>query len=405
VKSGDGKLRAWPDSWTQRNLLAPPGQSIYGAQEDKMRLLTLQPAGPGVTSLVFAANLLGISALACLACAAGCSTGPEAKSGSKPTRSSRTVLGVAGSRFTINGQPTFLLGLSYYAGLGAPEEFIRKDVDDAQHFGFNWLRVWANWNQFDNDASAVDSEGQPREPTLQKLEWLVSECDRRGLVLDLTLARSQPSGRATAGQLSGLPTHRRAVETLVTRLKPYGNWYLDLANEHDVRDGRYVPASEIQILREVVREIDPARLVTASYGGHDLELADLRNALLTERSDFVCPHRPREPGSASQTAVRTRACLALMQSLGGRVVPVHYQEPFRRGYTTWEPTAADFLADLQGAVAGGAAGWCFHNGSQRNTTDHQPRRSFDLRTRRLFDQFDPVERQVLAKLKAALGSP
>ncbi len=26
--------------------------------------------------------------------------------------------------------------------------------------------------------------------------------------------------------------------------------------------------------------------------------------------------------------------------------------------------AADFLTDLRGAVAGGAAGWCLHNGSQ-----------------------------------------
>ena len=48
-----------------------------------------------------------------------------------------------------------------------------------------------------------------------------------------------------------------------------------------------------------------------------------------------------------------------------RAVPVHYQEPFRRGYSQWEPTAADFLTDLRGALAGGAAGWCFHNGSQR----------------------------------------
>ena len=33
----------------------------------------------------------------------------------------QTVLGIADTQFTINGQPTFLLGISYYGGLGAPE--------------------------------------------------------------------------------------------------------------------------------------------------------------------------------------------------------------------------------------------------------------------------------------------
>jgi len=75
----------------------------------------------------------------------------------------------------------------------------------------------------------------------------------------------------------------------------------------------------------------------------------------------------------------------------GRLVPVLYQEPFRRGYAAWEPRAEDFLDDLQGARAGGAAGWCFHNGLQRDTPEREPRRSFDLRSRRLFDQLDAEE--------------
>ena len=80
----------------------------------------------------------------------------------------------------------------------------------------------------------------------------------------------------------------------------------------------------------------------------------------------------------------------------GRVVPILHQEPFRRGYETWEPSAADFLTDLRGAVKGGAAGWCFHNGSQRTSADHEPRRSFDLRAKRLFDQLDAEERTVIS---------
>src|SRR5262249_61617563 len=103
-------------------------------------------------------------------------------------------------------------------------------------------------------------------------------------------------------------------------------------------------------------------LVTASTGGHDLGEADLRESLLTVGLDFVSPHRPRDAGSPGQTETRTRACLATMKAIG-RSAPVHYQEPFRRGYGRWEPSAPDFLADLSGAVAGGAAGWVFYNGS------------------------------------------
>jgi hypothetical protein len=314
-----------------------------------------------------------------------------------------TRLGVEGARFTINGRPTFLLGISYYGALGASEETLRRDLDDAGRHGFNWLRVWVTWESFGDDVSAVDSSGRPRPPYLDKLRWLVAECDRRGLALDLTLARGHGNaGAAAAGRLQDFESPRRAVALLIDTLKPHRNWYLDLANERDVGDDRFVPLSELTALREAVRAADPARLVTASFGGHDLSEQDVRDAVLTVGVDFLCPHRPRNPDSPSQTEARTRACLAIMKRLG-RVVPIHYQEPFRRGYTRWEPSAADFLADLRGAVAGGAAGWCFHNGSQAGTSDHQPRRSFDLRSQRLFDQLDAEELKVAGEAAYACG--
>jgi len=305
-------------------------------------------------------------------------------------------LGIEGSRFTFNGVPTFLLGISYYGGLGAPEEFIRGDLDDLQRHGFNWLRVWATWESFGNDVSAVDPQGQSREPFLGKLKWLIAECDRRGLVVDVTFTRGQGTPAAiSGGRLPDFQVHQRAVETVVNALKEHRNLYLDLANEHDVRDQRYVPPAELKTLRELVRRLDPSRLVTASFGEHDLSEQDVRDALLTAGLDFLSLHRPRNPESPAQTDARTRDCLALMKKVG-RIVPVHHQGPFRRGYTPWEPSAADFLTDLRGAVAGGAAGWCFHNGPQHRAAENRPRRSFDLRAQRLFDQLDPEEQKVVA---------
>src|SRR5689334_20021928 len=101
------------------------------------------------------------------------------------TACGQTVLGLEGTRLTINGRPAFLLGASYYGALGASEEFIRKDLGDFQQHGFNWLRVWATWSSNGTNVSALDRQGRAREPFLDRLKWLTSECDRRGLVLDI----------------------------------------------------------------------------------------------------------------------------------------------------------------------------------------------------------------------------
>lgn len=311
--------------------------------------------------------------------------------GPRSPAQSHTTLGVEGSRFTINNRPTFLLGISAYGALGAPQAFLRRDLDDIQRFGFNWLRVWATCGLFEQDISVVDAAGHAREPQLATLQRLIGECDRRGLVVDVTMTRAS---KTPGWGLPDFQSHQRAVETIVLALKEYRNWYLDLANERDVSDERFVPVDELKQLRQTVRRLDPARLVTASFGGHDLSESDVRESLQTIGLDILAPHRPRGAESPAQTEARTRECLG-MTGAAGRLAPVHYQEPLRRGYETWNPSASDILTDLRGALTGGAAGWCFHNGPQRGTKDNQPRRSFDVRYKRLFDQLDPKELTVV----------
>jgi len=311
------------------------------------------------------------------------------------TTATATELGIDGTRFTLDGKPTFLLGVSYYGALGAPQESVEQDLDDLRRLGVNWIRVWATWAAFDNDVTAVDDKGKPREPYFSRLAWLMAECDRRGMVVDVTLTR----GNRVVGtpRIRSLETHRRAVQTIVSQWKPHRNWYLDLGNERNIRDKRHVPFDDLRKLREVVKRIDPKRLVTASHAG-DVPPDDLKTYLLDVKVDFVSPHRPRNAKSPGQTAERSRAYLAEIRKLG-RVVPLHYQEPFRRGFTKgWEPTADDYVTDARGALAGGAAGWCLHNGDQRHVPGQKPRRSFDMREKRLFEQLDEVEREALERL-------
>ncbi len=312
-----------------------------------------------------------------------------------PFEAPATEIGIRSTRFSIDGNVQFLFGISYYGALGAPWEVVEKDLSELERLGFRWIRVWATWGAFENDVTAVDRIGKSREPYWSRLKKLVEECDRRGIVVDVTLSRG--NGAVGPPRLQSLEIHRQAVQTIVSGLRSSRNWYLDLGNERNIRDKRHVSFEELRELRHTAKRIDPRRLITASHAG-DIQKEDLKRYLVEVQVDFISPHRPRNRRSPGQTAEMTRSYLSWMKELG-TVVPVHYQEPFRRGFTRgWEPSSADFVADASGAVEGGAAGWCLHNGSERFEGDGQPRRSFDLRKRRLFEQLDAVEMEALEKI-------
>lgn len=47
----------------------------------------------------------------------------------EPQGTGSTVLGLLDTRFTLNEQPMFLLGISYYGALGAPDNHPRRSFD------------------------------------------------------------------------------------------------------------------------------------------------------------------------------------------------------------------------------------------------------------------------------------
>jgi hypothetical protein len=320
--------------------------------------------------------MTAIGGFACLL-----ATALELPCGQAAPEPARTVLGVKGDRFTLDGTPTFLLGFSYYGALGASEKgTMVPDLHAMQKLGFNWIRVWATWAAFEHDVSAVDTDGWERGAYLCRLAWLVAECDRRRMVVDVTLSRG--NGVTGPKRLQTLEAHQRAVKVLVVALKPHRNWYLDLGNERSIKDARHVSFAELKTLRDLVKKLDPERLVTASSAG-DIPQSEVKSYLVDAGLDFLSPHRPRNAQSAKQTQAKSREYLAWIKELG-RTAPLHYQEPFRSGFGKYDPSADDLWTDLQGARAGGAAGWCFHNGDQRAQPDGRPRRSFDLREQGVF---------------------
>ena len=218
--------------------------------------------------------------------------------GSKAPHGANTTLGIQGAQFTLNGRPVFLLGISYYGALGASKETWLKDLARIKALQFNWIRVWATWNAFDFDVSAVDTLGHPHEPFLSKLVDLVGECDRNGLIVDITLSRGEGIGGEPL--LQSLDAHKRAIETLLLSLKRYRNWYLDLANERNIRDKRFTSFDNLKELRGFARALDPALIVTASHGG-DISHDELKKYIDVAKVDFIAPHRPRDAYSPAQT--------------------------------------------------------------------------------------------------------
>src|SRR5258706_13333619 len=67
-------------------------------------------------------------------------------------------IGVRGKLFTVDGRSVFLLGCSYYSGIGAGEERLKNDLQELRNCGFNWIRVWGTWSAYGNDVSAVDGK-------------------------------------------------------------------------------------------------------------------------------------------------------------------------------------------------------------------------------------------------------
>lgn len=309
-------------------------------------------------------------------------------------------LAMDGTQFTLDGTPTFLLGISYYGALAIEDEAVlADDLDTMRSYGFNWVRVWATWSAYDNSVCAVQRDGSPHGPYLDRLLRLCRLAGERGMVVDVTLHR---------GEQTDVPRnfeeHLAVAKALATALVPYRNVYFDVANERNVGDARFVPLDEVAQLIAAIKAIDPDRLCTASDGG-GINGKEAHKLLNEGHVDFLAPHRSRHAGSPQETAKDTRDLLAAAATV--RTVPVHYQEPFRRRYSSWNPVAMDFQTDLEQAQSGGAAGWCFHNGGQRNTDDERPRHSFDLRPEepRLFDQFDAEERAFLDWLRDRHTTP
>lgn len=231
---------------------------------------------------------------------------------------------VSGTRFLLNGRPFSWMGISFFNAIYNPTfnesaEVRHKWLARFQQYGINVLRVWGQW---DNARGFVDAgpdqtlydyqDGSLRDEHLTTLEAIVRDADRLGLIVQVVFF----SHESYAERKRLTPeAAARAVSELTRRLQPWRNVVFQIWNEH--HNEHVLP--QVQL----IREIDPKRLVTSSPGfAGVLGPKELNDAL-----DFLTPHTSRQ-GRGKTWEIAPREIAQLLQEFEKPVVD---DEPARNG--------------------------------------------------------------------------
>lgn len=302
---------------------------------------------------------------------------------------SAPLLDISGDKFSVNGHPTFLLGVSYFDVLG----FKQSDLDELAARGFNLIRVWLDWGVWkDRTRSCFDESGNfIRASTVLDL---VRAAAARGIVVDVTVLNS-------ASTFTNSAAVERAIRSAVKVLKNEPNVFFDLVNEHNNADhpGSWWSMSHVR-LRDLMATAQRAHrraiLSVSSSSPHVLNVDETVNsASINEEietgSQILIPHFSRTVDWNERTHERVSAVKAYLVSVG-RSIPLYLQEEARRGFRGQFPSASQFLHAAVEARDAGAAGWVFHTSA-----------GFDLSGEKtFFGNLDAEEQAIVASMAEAV---
>jgi hypothetical protein len=260
-------------------------------------------------------------------------------------------LGISGDHFVVDGQPKFLLFVSYYdamrrgdAGadaLDADFAFFRDTVDGVRMF-VNWLAYDCapapDRDEATDTLFALDGLSEARWPSFQRV---LAKASDYGLLVDVTFDRDAVHRHGGMSQAA----YVRALVEVTRRLKgQYPNVYFDLQNEWDNKAAHAITEPELREAIAAVRQEDGSRLLTAS--GAFPSGAGL---------DFAAIHDPRDRHWFEQDHYRAHLVPG---------VPTHFQEPmsfsaFCPGQDKDNTPGRHVIAAASARKAGGAA-WTFH---------------------------------------------
>ncbi|MEQ1656480.1 MAG: hypothetical protein ABL960_12340 [Nitrospira sp.] len=284
------------------------------------------------------------------------------------------TIGKSGSRFTIDGQPTFLLGVSYYDVMNWHD----SDLAEFQSRGYNLIRTFLELGtQTALDPVTGQFSGQ------QKVLDLIRAANDRGIVVDITVL-NWGGGKIGNALGPGNSIAGIAVANVINALKNEPNVLFDIRNEHNLKEENVagVPvevsdAGPLYQLTNLALSLHPQGLIFASDAGLVFDPPDYNQANATRVGEelnlghfsLLAPHLNRSSDWAAKTGQR----IASLRTAAGPQVPIYLQEENRQRWpdSSVNYPASDFLAAATQAKNAGAAAWIFHTNAgfqMANTT-------------------------------------
>lgn len=213
-----------------------------------------------------------------------------------------------GDAFTIDGQATFLILVSYFDGLEAGEANWERDFtffrNDAHIDG---IRVFPNWwNRLDArgvecDTNTVVSLTAPspyvQQARLDTLKRLIEAANRHHLVVEVAMSRETlcgvpmypawPSDHDRTKYLTG-------VAAVASQSQGYGNVLFDAQNEWNYVFGGETTRElqEVRRIKDAIKTSAPLRLVVASMDMNGSATV-AASTVLDHGMDAVAFHEPR----------------------------------------------------------------------------------------------------------------
>ncbi len=197
------------------------------------------------------------------------------------------VIGIDGTRLTLDGEPFPFTGLSFFNAIfnanfnRSPAERLRW-LGAFRDNGVNALRIWCQWDfppprvfiDVTPENSIYTDDGELREQHVQMLTEIIAAADTLGMVIEVTLFSHEKTPYLP------VEVQERGAGLLSARLLPYRNVITQIWNEESAGWARIFRA---------VKAADPARLVTSAPGISNVLGDDEQNQTL----DLLTPHTDR----------------------------------------------------------------------------------------------------------------
>ena len=269
------------------------------------------------------------------------------------------VLKVVGDHFEFNGQPRFLVFVSYFDGMrrlrtGTPASNVFNDFDYLSRLGVDGIRIFPMWYEAPGQPSqntVCDGRGQVRPQRLEELKQLI-EYARGYFVVDVSFS-AETIPAASGGDLT-LAEYGNCLKAITEALLPARHVLFDIQNESELNGpgDEALEHVEVKQLRDIIKAADPQRIVIADASGDSLDFPKERARI--GELDAIGYHDPRE--NDWYTATRLQPIISELRKTGK---PVYLQEP-QKYQNRRSLTAANFREAVENAKRLGAAAWCFH---------------------------------------------